>query len=154
MICQSPDLSRAERRARRARPPSHIPGATIYRSDGASKRRTSGPYKAGWGAARWTAAGVLASVARGRLPDGTTNNQAEYQGLAVCMENAIERSQQESLVVFEVDSKLVARQMQSFGLGKFACRSDQLRPLYFVCIGFFAATGCKRSSLVYPPYIP
>ena len=52
------------------------------------------------------------------------------------MENAIERSQQESLVVFEVDSKLVARQMQSFGLGKFACRSDQLRPLYSVCIGF------------------
>ena len=113
----------AERCARRARPPSLILCATIYRSDGASKRRTSGPCKAGWGAARWIAAGVLASVARGRLPDGTTNNQAEYQGLAVCMEKAVGRSQPESLVVFEVDSKLVARQMQSFGLGRFVAEA-------------------------------
>ena len=49
MICQLPDVTRAERRARRARPASPIPGAAIYRSHGASKRHTNDPCRAVWG---------------------------------------------------------------------------------------------------------
>ena len=37
-------------------------------------------------------------------------------------------------VLFEVDSLLVARQVQVFGVGKFACRSANLIPRLLHCI--------------------
>jgi len=128
-----PTHTRRERRAARARSPSPVPGAEIFRSDGASRRGRQGRApRAGWGAAHWSSAGVLVEMARGSLNDGASNNEAEYHGLIANLRRAVALSSSISFVVFEVDSLVVARQVQQFGIGKFACRSSVLRPLFQV----------------------
>ena len=51
-------------------------------------------------------------------------------GVLAALHRALERSTLEENVVFQVDSMLVARQLQPFGLGKFACRSETLGPVF------------------------
>ena len=130
--CFLPTANRKERRALRIHPPPPVPGAYIFRSDGASKRSKN--YAAGWGAAYWSPEGILLGTARGYLGIGVTNNIAEYCGLEQVMQRALEITAPMDIVVFEVDSALVARQVQVFGIGKCACRSLNLRPSFLNCV--------------------
>ena len=50
------------------------------------------------------------------------------------MLRALEITAPRDIVVFEVDSALVARQVQVFGIGKCACRSLALRPQFLNCV--------------------
>ena len=87
---------------------------------------------ASWGAAVWTATsdgralGVTLATARGLLASDATNNVAEYEGLRQCMRRA-ERVR-DGLVMFEVDSMLLARQMSRYR--PWACRSAVLIPIH------------------------
>ena len=89
---------------------------------------------AGWGAAVWSPEGELLETSRGYLGEGVSNNVAEYSGLEQCMRKALNLVPSGGTLVFELDSKLLARQIQVFGLGKFACRSEVLRPFFLRCI--------------------
>ena len=50
------------------------------------------------------------------------------------MTHALSQTPPINLVQFDVDSKLVAQQILAFGIGKWACRSEALQPLYLRCI--------------------
>ena len=67
-------------------------------------------------------------TARRYLGNDITNNVAEYEGLTACMHRALQVVPRGGFVLFEVDSKLICRQVQVLGPGKFACRTDQLKP--------------------------
>ena len=128
-------MSRRERRARRVRAPSPLPGFVIFRSDGASRKASlRSPCKAGWGAGHWAADGSLVEVARGYLGEDVSNNVAEYEGLAAAMKRSLEVVPANSNVAFEVDSKIVAKQVQVMGPGKYACRTASLTPFFLECV--------------------
>ena len=101
---------------------------------------------AGWGAAVWPASatglgsGPPAAEARGFLGPGVTNNVAEYRGLLECMMRAMRRDDQ--LVLFEVDSMLLAMQMAQHR--PWACRSESLIDLHVGCVE--AGTELTRSD--------
>ncbi len=127
--------SKKERRADRVREPEAAPGAVIYRSDGASRGQgTAEERMAGWGAAVWVATeqgsgiGPPAASSRGSL-GSASNNVAEYVGLLKCMERALRKL--DSLVLFEVDSMLLARQLARHW--PWACRADSLKGLHRRC---------------------
>jgi len=124
--------TRRERRQARVRTPSPCNADFVFRSDGASRRSQEGRL-AGWGAARWNSEGALLEIARRFIGDAT-NNIAEYQGLSACMQRSLEVVTSGRRVLFEVDSLLIARQVQATGVGKFACRSLTLAPLLQECI--------------------
>jgi len=131
-----PSRSRRERRMTRVRAPSPVAQCVVYRSDGAS-RKAARVRMAGFGGARWSEVssgyGVPEATIKGFLGD-ETNNVAEYVGLEAMMRNAVVRARPGTLYMFEVDSKLLARQVQAFGLGKFACRSFSLWPWWERCV--------------------
>ena len=132
--CSLPTLSREERRNSRVRPPLPAHGCVVYRSDGELlKGGAAMVATAGWGAARWSSDGVLAEGARGRLAAGTTGNAAKYYALATAFARALERSATDTVVTFELDTNFIARQVQQYGKGKFACRSPVLTPLFLRC---------------------
>ena len=74
------------------------------------------------------------ATSRGYLGEDVSNNVAEYEGLAACMQRALEVIPSSGRVLFEVDSKLICRQVQVLGPGKFACRGAQLKPYYLHCV--------------------
>ena len=127
-----PTTTHKDRRAARVLPPPPVPGAYIFRSDGASRK--SQHRAAGWGAAYWSPDGILLGTARGYLGTAVSNNVAEYCGLKEGMLRALDIASPRTTVCFEVDSSLVARQMQVFGIGKFACRSPDLRQWFLDCV--------------------
>ena len=136
LVCCSPSKSKQERRASRVREPPAAPHAVIYRSDGASRGQgSSASSVAGWGAAAWGATpegrgiGPPAATSRGFLGYDVSNNVAEYNGLLQCMRRATHV--RDVLVVFEVDSMLLAKQMAWHQ--PWACRSLDLVPLHTVC---------------------
>ena len=132
--CSLPTLDRQERRDARVRPPERSHGSILYRSDGVQQQsHTFSTLSSGWGAARWSADGTLTETVRGMLPIGTTENAARYHGLNACFARALERRDVDRDVVFELDSKLIVRQVMPFGVSKYACRSPHLQPLYIVC---------------------
>ena len=142
--CYLPSTSQKERRADRIQPPPLVEGAYVFRSDGASRKSLHSA--AGWGAAFWTPDGTLAENARGFLGTEISNNVAEYSGLVQLMLKALVVARPGDIVVFELDSVLVARQVQPFRIGKFACRSASLRPLFLRCVQLgrqLASTGIK-----------
>ncbi len=131
-----PTSDRRERRMARLRSPIASPGATIYRSDGASRGQGRGEQsEAGWGAACWMPTdsgigeGAPFATCFGYLGPGISNNVAEYVGLSECLRRA-SRSMG-PVVIFQVDSLLVARQMAP--QDAWACRSPDLVPLRDQC---------------------
>ena len=90
---------------------------------------------AGWRAAHWNAIGQLIATARGFLGPDVSNNQAEYHGLIAAMERALATSATNDVVLFEVDTKVVARQVLRFCVGKYACKTESLKPLFLRCVG-------------------
>ncbi len=132
--CSLPTLSRKERRDARVQPPELVHGRPVYRADGVIRRKALGGPRSGWGALR-LADGHRMEGARGRMSGSSSGNLAMYQGLLACMLRALERSEDEKSVVFELSSSLVVRQMRPFGLGKYACRSPSLQPTFLRCIG-------------------
>ena len=60
-------------------------------------------------------------------------NVAKYHGLVAAFARAVERQTIDRHVIFEVDSQLLARQVQPFGVGKYACRSPALQQLWLEC---------------------
>ena len=131
--CSLPTLSRKDRRDARVRPPDHVQDRPVYRADGVARRKSlSGPH-VGWGAARLVD-GLLREGARGRMTASCSRNLAAYHGLLACMLRALERSGDEKSVVFELSSSLIVRQMQPFGVGKYACRSPALQPVFLRCV--------------------
>jgi len=135
-----PTSTRKERRHMRARAPSPTPGAIVFRSDGALRRTPTGrPLGSGWGAARWSVDGTLVEIARGSLDidEHSSNNVAEYCGLEAALRRSLEivpPLAATDVVVFDVDSKVLAKQVLSFGADRYACRSDTLRPYYARCV--------------------
>ena len=51
------------------------------------------------------------------------------------MERSLVMSALGNMILFEVDSKVVARQVVRFGVGKYACRSETLKALFLRCVG-------------------
>ena len=84
------------------------------------------------GAAYWQPGslgkGPPAEKAREYLGTGVSNNVAEYRGLQESMRRAARRPQ-DKVVVFEVDSMLLAKQMRHI----WACRNASISPLYDDC---------------------
>ena len=130
-----PTLDRKARRQSRVQEPRPAPNTVIYRSDGASRGQgTSGVGIGGWGAAMWVATpeglavGPPNAFARGHLGEAS-NNVAEYVGLSYNLRRATRA--RDPIVVFEVDSKLVSRQLARHDA--WACRSADLQPLRDAC---------------------
>ena len=73
-------------------------------------------------------------VARGYLGEDVSNNVAEYEGLAAAMKRSLEVVPANGSVAFEVDSKVVAKQVQVMGPGKYACRTASLTPFFLECV--------------------
>ena len=69
-----------------------------------------------------------------------TNNVAECQGVLAALKHAAR--QQYPRVCFRVDSKLVEQQLA----GKWACRSDMLKPVYEECLILLAALRLTLGS--------
>ena len=114
-----------------------VPDTVIYRSDGASRGQGSeGDSAAGWGAAVWNAspdgwgAGPPTATARGFLGERVSNNVAEYFAVRECMRRASRC--QDRIVMFEVDSMLVSRQLARHQ--PWACRSENLIALHADCV--------------------
>jgi len=130
-----PTRLRRERRAARLRELPPVEGAICYRSDGAS-RRTGDAREAGFGGARWSMAsmgrGPPEATVKGYLGD-CTNNVAEYAGLEAVMGNAVAHAVSGQSFLFEVDSNLLAKQVQAFGRNRYACRSQALWPQWSRC---------------------
>ena len=84
------------------------------------------------GAAYWPPGslgkGQPAEKAREYLGTGISNSVAEYRGLQESMRRAARRPQ-DKVVVFEVDSMLLAKQMRHI----WACRHASISPLYVDC---------------------
>jgi len=140
---------RKTRRATRVREPEPAPGATVYRSDGAAR----GQGHASESHASWAAAMSVASAdglgtgaphasSRGFLGDDLSNNIAEYTGLAQCLRRAVRIG--DTVVVFQVDSLLVARQVSQNNY--WACRSEDLLPLRDACRQLTRALSDARVS--------
>ncbi len=130
-----PTLTRRERRDARVRPPLTSPGSTVHRSDGVAMQGDAWvSQKVGWGAAMWSRDGVLVERACGRLAGTISKNVAKYHGLLAVFEKTFARRAFDKSIVFEVSSKLIERQVRKYGLGKYACRSPALQPLYLRCI--------------------
>ncbi len=128
-------LSRKERRDARVVPPLPARGRVLYRARGVAVRgRHAARSSPGWGAARWFADGNFCEEAGGRLDRRLSANVASYHALLACMARAWERRNIDRSVTFEMDSVVVARQMQPYGIGKFACRSSALEPLFLRCV--------------------
>ena len=141
-----PERSRKERRETRIKPPPLVPiGCVKYRSDGASRRQgLGGAGEASWGAGRWEDRDAVepTATARGYLGEGVTNNVAEYVGVQACFENAVGFARtarlarppkpppQDFAFVFEVDSSLVAQQIN----GHWGCNNTSLQGHYAACI--------------------
>ena len=106
----------------------------MYRSEGASRRRRrAGAGAAGYAAAVWRPGQWGAPFAYYRMGCGiATNNVAEYLGLRASMERAVRVG--DPIVVFEVDSKMVADGMAQEGAA--ACKSKDLMPLHIECRGY------------------
>ena len=157
VVSHLPTLTRKERRSARARSPSPVRNSVIYSSQGLLlDKEHSTDDQAGWDAARWSLNGALADFARGRLPRGTTSNMAKYHGLLQAFRRAFERRHVDRGVVFETSSMLIARQVQDFGKGKFACRSESLQSLFLPCVSLgrqLSAAGVAwRIRHVYTEY--
>ena len=73
-------------------------------------------------------------MAQGYLGPDATNNIAEYEGLLAAMSRANGLATPSDSLVFEVDSNILARQLQVFGIGKFACRSESLKRYFLQCV--------------------
>ena len=130
-----PTLTRKERRNARAAPPPLLPGYTVYRCDGVLLDSHDPFHSAvGWGTARWSVEGRVAESARGRLVTGSSRNVAQYHALWTALQRAHERRGEDTKVLFEVSSMVVARQVQPYGSSKYACRSEALLPLYLRCV--------------------
>ena len=131
-----PTQGKRERRAARVREPDATPGVSIYRSDGASRGQGGVQESmAGWGAAFWSPTaegrgiGPPHATAREFLGDAT-NNVAEYAGLRACMARAARVL--DPVVLFEVDSMLLARQLAH--VNPWACRSESILHAHLECV--------------------
>ena len=133
--CALPSLSRQERRNARARPPQWPGQCVVYRSNGRLVR-TGGPgdCEACWGAAHWSDEGVLMESMHDSATRPATANVAKYLALLACLCRALERRAQDRHVMFEVSSLCVAWQVQHYGMGRHACRSPTLQPIFLRCI--------------------
>lgn len=113
-------LDRSQRRAARATPPAMPQDCLIYTVDGAS-RGGAEERKASCGAVL-----TINNVAHARLGHylgDETNNHAEYLGIIYVLEHVLRLHYPR--VYIRSDSLLVVNQI----LGKWACRSNALRPL-------------------------
>lgn len=92
----------------------------VINFDGGSR---GNPGIAGSGAVLYDEGGVEVSSVSARLPGQATNNQAEYVGLVIGLEEALVLGCTE--VVVRGDSMLVVKQVE----GEWKCKSDNLRSL-------------------------
>ena len=120
-----------ERRAERVRAPKSVGEAVLYKSDGASRRdHGESQGKAGYGVAVWRAGETGEPHAHFREAIGNaSNNIAEYEGLKAGMQRANRVG--DKSVIFEVDSKLVAKHMAH--KDAWTCKTEDLKPLYRIC---------------------
>ena len=132
-----PTCDRKARRQSRLRAPRVAPDCVVYRSDGANRGQgRHGESIAGWGAAVWLATeegdatGPPYATVYGHAGAGVSNNVAEYLGFLECLRRAVQRG--DAMVIFQVDSYLVARQMSRYN--SWACRSVDLVPIRDECL--------------------
>ena len=131
LLCFEAELTKKERRKTRVQEPRPLGNAAVYRSDGASRREArASAGEASFGVAFWHphAKGPPGASFRAAIGEAS-NNVAEYRGLREGMLRAVRREERE--IVFEVDSKLVARHMAKEVA--WVCRDEELRPLYEEC---------------------
>ena len=132
-----PTRSHKQRRQDRVCPPMPTPKVTIYRSDGACRGQgTIAETLAGWGAAVWSAdarglgAGTACATARGVSLEMTSPliklNILPF--FSVCFERFVCRT----LVIFEVDSLILAQQLARHL--PWACRSEKIIALHQQCV--------------------
>ena len=121
-----PTRSHKQRRQDRIFPPCQL-----CRGQG-----TIGETLAGRGAAVWSAdarglgAGLAFAAARGFLENDYSNSQAEYVALLQCVFRALRL--QDSHVIFEVDSLILAKQLARHL--PWVCRSENLIALHQQCV--------------------
>jgi len=112
-------------------------GEAVIETDGASR---GNPGRAG--------AGYILSKDGERLAQGSrflgisTNNVAEYTGMIMGLEKAVEMG--ESRVLALTDSLLVARQLE----GKYRVRKPHLKPLYRRCMELIGGLESFRVDYV------
>ena len=127
------DTTKKERRRDRVREPQPVGNAAVYQSDGASRAEPAAR-RASYGAAYWPpgqqASGAPAAGTYRMYIGDASNNVAEYHGLRVAMQRAVRRPDAE--VVFQVDSDIVARQMQRVNAS--VCQSADLLQLHHDCV--------------------
>ena len=120
------ELTRSERRGVRARvAPTFEPGWTIYASDGAARQQgATGQRQSSCGSVRFHAGERRVVACCGTFLGDVTNNEAEYAGVLLSVEHAVENPAPR--MRFLLDSLLVARQLRY----EWRCACITLRPAY------------------------
>ena len=119
------DITKAQRRRLRSKPPSTQADWVIYASDGAARNQGSADnMSSSCGAVRYTMGTLNVQACCGRALGEVSNNVAEYNGLLDALEHALLNPGPK--IEFRVDSKLLAMQVS----GRWRCRARSLQALY------------------------